>query len=397
MSQLNIVGVGKRVRIYIGESDTWHGRPLFLVILETLRAEGCAGATVLRGIASFGASSRIHTATILRLSEDLPVVTDWVDTPERIERVLPRVTALVESGLITVEDVQVVHYQHRPVADIGNRLRVREVMTRDVATVHPETPLRDAVELLVDKNYRALPVVDAQNRVVGIVSNDDLVERSGLRLRLDMLGTLTPESLAKELEALEEGKTVADVMTREVVTASPETTLAEAAHVMVTRQLKRLPVVDQQGVLLGMISRLDILRTLSEAFPQAPLEAPQVGGTVRDVMRTNVPTVRRGTLLAELLDAVVSTPLSSTLVLDDEGRVLGMVTDAELIRRLSPRDRPGLVRVLRGRLPVAHLPQQERRDLERAVGTTAEQLMIPDIPTVSPDSSVVEAIRIMLR
>ncbi len=112
---MNIVGRGRRVRIYTGETAQWGWKPLFLALLEFLRSEGAAGATVMRGAAGFGATSRIHTATLFRLSEDLPMVIDWVDTPERVERLLPHVRAMVTEGLITVEDVQVAAYSHRPV------------------------------------------------------------------------------------------------------------------------------------------------------------------------------------------------------------------------------------------------------------------------------------------
>jgi PII-like signaling protein len=80
---MNIMGMGQRVRIYTGETTQWGLKPLFLALLEFLRAEGAARATVTRGVAGFGANSRIHTATILRLSEDLPMVIDWIDAPAR--------------------------------------------------------------------------------------------------------------------------------------------------------------------------------------------------------------------------------------------------------------------------------------------------------------------------
>ena len=103
----------KIVRIYMGESDLWHGRPLYLALIEELRKEGAAGASVFRGIAGFGAHSRIHTATVLRLSEDLPILVEWVDTAEQIARLLPSISAMVAEGMITTEDVDVLFYQHR--------------------------------------------------------------------------------------------------------------------------------------------------------------------------------------------------------------------------------------------------------------------------------------------
>jgi hypothetical protein len=99
------------LRVFIGESDSIDGRPLYQAIVETLRREGLAGATVLRGIEGFGKSSRLHTSHILRLSEDLPIVIECVDTVERIEGVLPRLDEMIGDGLVTVEKVDVRVYR----------------------------------------------------------------------------------------------------------------------------------------------------------------------------------------------------------------------------------------------------------------------------------------------
>jgi PII-like signaling protein len=104
-------GEGKLLRLFIGESDTWHGRPLYQAIVERVRAEGLAGATVVRGIEGFGADSHLHTSRILRLSEDLPVVIEIVDTPERIDRVVPLLDEMVSEGMLTLERVQIVSYR----------------------------------------------------------------------------------------------------------------------------------------------------------------------------------------------------------------------------------------------------------------------------------------------
>ena len=97
----------RRVRIYIGESDRWQGGPLFEAIVMKARELHLAGATVLRGPMGFGAGSRIHTAKILRLSEDLPIVIEIVDTAERIERLGPHLAEMVTGGLVTIEEVGV--------------------------------------------------------------------------------------------------------------------------------------------------------------------------------------------------------------------------------------------------------------------------------------------------
>ena len=108
---MKLEGEGKLLRLFIGESDTWHGKPLYQAIVERVRAEGLAGATVVRGIEGFGADSRLHTSRILRLSEDLPLVIEVVDTEEHIRRVLPLLDEMVKEGMLTVEKVHVVSYR----------------------------------------------------------------------------------------------------------------------------------------------------------------------------------------------------------------------------------------------------------------------------------------------
>jgi PII-like signaling protein len=114
---VKIEGEGKLVRVFVGESDTWHGKPLYQAIVERVRADGFAGATVIRGVEGFGASSRLHTSRILRLSSDLPVLIEIVDTDERIEQVLPILEEMVGDGLVTLEKVHVITYRGTPPGD----------------------------------------------------------------------------------------------------------------------------------------------------------------------------------------------------------------------------------------------------------------------------------------
>jgi uncharacterized protein len=103
---------GHLLRIFIGESDRWHGRPLYEAIVLKARELHLAGATVLRGPMGFGAHSRLHTAKIMRLSEDLPIVIEIVDSKEKIDELLPFVDETVKEGLVTREEVQVVYYRY---------------------------------------------------------------------------------------------------------------------------------------------------------------------------------------------------------------------------------------------------------------------------------------------
>ena len=99
------------LRIFIGECDRCHGRPLYEVIVEEARKKGLAGATVLRATLGFGAHSRIHTAKVLRLSEDLPIVIEIVDSPDKIAAFLPDLDQLMDEGLVTLEKVRIITYR----------------------------------------------------------------------------------------------------------------------------------------------------------------------------------------------------------------------------------------------------------------------------------------------
>jgi len=109
---VKIEGEGQLLRIFIGESDHWEGRPLHEAIVLAARERGLAGATVLRGLAGFGATSRIHTVKVLRLSEDLPIVVEIVDQEDRIAGFLPALDKMVSEGMITLEKVNVLVYRH---------------------------------------------------------------------------------------------------------------------------------------------------------------------------------------------------------------------------------------------------------------------------------------------
>ena len=102
---------GKLLRIFIGEGDRWQGRPLYEAIVLEARRRGLAGATVIKGFMGFGAHSRIHTAKLLELSQDLPIVVEIVDAPDKIEAFMPDLELMVGDGLITLERAEVLLYR----------------------------------------------------------------------------------------------------------------------------------------------------------------------------------------------------------------------------------------------------------------------------------------------
>jgi hypothetical protein len=116
MVKMNIPENGKLLRIFIGEADKWHHQPLYEAIVLKARELGMAGATVLRGPMGFGAHSHLHTSKILRLSMDLPIVIEIVDSEENINKLVPLLDDMVQDGLVTLEDVRVLKYHAKSAA-----------------------------------------------------------------------------------------------------------------------------------------------------------------------------------------------------------------------------------------------------------------------------------------
>jgi len=108
---MKIEGQGCLLRVFLGEDDRWEGKPLHVAIVERARAQGLAGATVLRGLLGFGASSRIHATHVLRLSDDLPLVVEIVDREDKVRAFLPALDEMVRDGMVTLERVEVLFYR----------------------------------------------------------------------------------------------------------------------------------------------------------------------------------------------------------------------------------------------------------------------------------------------
>jgi CBS domain-containing protein len=306
---------------------------------------------------------------------------------------------MIRHGFITVDDTEVALFCPSPVRDVASALRAADVMSREVISVTPDTSVRKVVELLVGKSYRAIPVTQ-EGMPVGIITNSDLLKRAGLTIRVELLPSLDTPLLHAELERLAQGgKTAESVMTPGPVTVNQAMPLTQVAEIMAYRHLKRLPVVDDHGAMVGMISRLDVLRTAAHFSERAQAEPRDIGlavdAPVAQSMRRDVPTVFLDTPLPEVLQAVVSTRLNRCVVVDSERRVMGKVTDAEVLERVTPALRPSALRSLMHRLPFVHPKPAEARAEQHATARVAADLMV-ETAVVREDAPLREAIGSML-
>lgn len=388
MSTEHLTGkTAKRLTIYIGESDQWRGRALYSALLETLRAQGMAGATVTRGLAGFGAHSVVHTASILRLSLDLPLIIQVVDASEKMERALKVIAPMVGEGLMILEDVEVVKYTHRYLNPLPTDKRVSEVMTRDVVTLREDTPIAEAWETMLRHLLKALPVLNDSGKVTGILTDEDLLQRAGLQQHLSVAERLDEQTLKMEISALRSSLLkVKDVMTSPVITIRDDEPLGAAAARMAEHRIKRLPVLDAQGRLIGVLSRVDVLcQVVSEEAQKRSAEAPSgAAHTLGEIMLSEIPTIHRDASLADVIARFLEAGSRRLIVTDDAGRPLGLISDADAVTRVKPAAQRGVLQALRGR---KNIPDEK---------ITAAELMSGTVLSASPETPLTEATRMML-
>ncbi|GHO93067.1 hypothetical protein KSF_031150 [Reticulibacter mediterranei] len=404
-------GTALVLTIYLGESDQWQGKPAYVAIVQFLREQRCAGATVLRALAGYGAGLRLHERGAGRWSSDAPVVIQVIDQPGRLRRLLPHLQEMVGGGLITLYEVEVHKYTHARSRGLPTNLPVTQVMETEVTTVHLDTPVAMIINLLMDAPFRALPVVDEQRHLQGIISTGDLIRADLLPVRRGVartalsLDSRTAETVANPL-AQASNLQAQDVMNRQVRSISRDTLLSEAARMMVETGLKRLPVVGPDQTLQGMLSRSDMLQVivtsplmstqassrtqpLTQTKPLANMPVQQQ--PVVAYMQTEVATVDEQTLLADVIDALILSSTKRIVVVDAERRVRGIISDIDILTRLQEEVRPGIVRLFTNwaRGKPGHLPTGALHTSTGKVRVAAD-VMNRDVVTVGEESETVQ-------
>jgi CBS domain-containing protein/PII-like signaling protein len=368
-----------RVRIYCDQGDHAGHTPLATAVVQLLWREHASGVTVLNAVEGFGASRVLHSARLVDVGANAPVVVEWLDSPERFDVIWPQLEPLVRHAVVTMETVDMLVGLHHALRRLEPEATVAEVMRTDLVTVVPAAPLREVVALMRAQDLRFVPVL-AGDEIAGVITNGDLVSRGGLSMRLDLLDAAGGAAAIAVAD-----KAAGEVMTPDPVTTTPSTLLTDAARLMLDLGLKRLPVVES-GRLVGLVSRLDLLRTVADVVPENGTATEAHGGrTAGEVAVAAVPVVHPDTPVADVLDAVVSTRLNRAVVVDDQRRVLGVVSDAEVLRRFGGEER-GILDRLMGRGGNGHLLR----------GRTAADLMVGPVTTVPRDLPLRDAIARML-
>ena len=384
----------KVIEIFTREGARCHHLPLYEAVVKLVRDRKLAARVlVLRAIGGAFESGEIVSQHVLDLSYDAPLKIEIILPAAELSEVLPALEEMVQDGVIAVEDMPVVlHRTQRRL--VPRHLRVRDVMTADPLTVESQTPVHDVVHLLAEHEFNAVPVVE-RGRVVGIISQGDLIDRAGMPLRMGLFAEY--DRLERERLLPSGTRPAREIMSSAVVTTSADAPLEHAIEVMVARDLKRLPVLDGEGRLQGMLSRIDVLNAVSHHVPDLQRLARhrvQVMGQVLvgDATLHDIPTVAPDTPLAEVLD-LVEQEHRRVAVLDAEGRLAGLISDRDLLMALRGRH-GGVVDYVRLVLGGGRREARRERDHTLENLTTAD-VMTRGVLTVREDEPIERALALM--
>ena len=270
-------------------------------------------------------------------------------------------------------------------------IRVKDAMTRNVISISPSTPLSQVVEMMIEKELKSLLVLEGE-KIVGIITGGDLLARTGMGLRLSLQRTLPADMLSEQIRHLaEEGKTAKDIMTTPVITIGEDEHITQATALMVEKNIKRLPVLDKQGKLAGIISRLDVLALVASSGPSSEVFPAIAGSSARmagDILFRDVPTVGPESSLNEVINKILSTPLRRVVVTDEERHILGIIVDRDLVKILPHGKVSGLQNIL------SHL-SHKHVDVLNLRGEAGD-VMSKDVFFVRPDTPLTEVIQTMV-
>ncbi|WP_054030465.1 DUF190 domain-containing protein [Desulfatitalea tepidiphila] len=390
----------KGIEIFTSEAARYKKKPLIDAVVAYIHGlKIAARCVVTRGIAGCYESGEVATGRLEVLSHNMPIRIYIVLPAAESEKVIDGLNGMMEEGIVAVHDLNVLSHRADN-AFFPRQLMVRDVMTPDPERIGPATPLSDAVRMLLPSIFSGLPVVDESDRPIGVVTQGDLIRKGGMPLRLGLLAE-SDEGRRDAVLAQLAGRRAEAVMTAPAVKISEDRPLSEAVELMLNKKVKRLPVVDARGRLTGMLSRLDIFRTVMReapdwnAFRAQKVEVARLR-RVADIVRRDTQTVTAETPLEEVVRIIDRNDLQRVAVLDKEEKLLGLISDRDLLRFFKPAQEGIWGLLARMKQPFMQDACQSG-DLQRCLSETrAGDVMTTDLITVREEMLIEEAIGRMI-
>lgn len=387
------------IEIYTSEEAKHGTRPVTEAVVEMVKGlKIAARCTVFLGRAGYYESGEIASQSLLSISYNLPVKIEILLPDTELEAVLSKLETLVEDGIVAVRELSVRSYRTRHQL-IPRQIRIKDIMTREPVTVGPSTNLKTVAETLLGSVFGGVPVVDAAGRPVGIITQGDLIYRADMPLRAGLIAASQPERRDQVIKSLA-AKTAEDVMTRSPVCARDDSKVTDTVDIMLKKRAKRLPVINEDGILCGMLSRLDVFQTIAREAPDwsaLSRRDVQVGNLryVSDIMRRDTRTVEPGTPVEEVIRVITSDDLQRVAVVDGKGKFLGMISDRDLLDAFSGRGL-GFWEYLACRIGTRD-HKRCRGELRKTLREkTAADVMQTELVIVGESTAIEEAVKLMI-
>jgi CBS domain-containing protein len=387
------------IDVYTAEEIRHHGQPLYDALVQYVKSlKIAARCFVARGAAGCYESGEVASRNILTISYNLPVKIEIILPAAEADKVLPAIEDMVTDGIVAVRAMTVTSYRTRKNL-IPRQIKVRDIMTANPQRVAHDTPASEVLRILLPAFFSGLPVVDRADRPVGIITQGDLIDRGRMPLRLGLLAASTDHRRHQALEALT-AKTASSIMTQPAVTISADRPVTEGVDLMLRNQIKRLPVVGENGMLAGMLSRLDVFQTITREAPHwESIRQREVSVEnlryVADIMRRDTQTVPPNAPVAEVIRIIDTDDIQRVAVVDPDGQFMGLIADRDLLAAFAGQGQ-GFWEYLSCRLTHRSreaCPTDLRRTLQEK---TAADVMQTSLVMVGESTPVEEAIRLMV-
>lgn len=388
----------KVISIYANENARWQGKSLGDALIKLLKERRAAArCLVTRGVAGCDENGQESTSHVEVLSFNLPLKIEIVLPGPEAETILPQVSEMVGEGIVGVSNLRVV--SHRMEHQLIPRgLKVNDAMTADPERATPDTPLSQVLDTLLRSDFTGLPVVDESQRPVGIITDGDLLYRAGIPIRVRLMTQFASDDV-RDMKQNVTHRTAREIMSSPVVTVGRDQYLFEAVDTMLKRGLRRLPVLDEDGALVGILARLDIFKAISDQASAAGRlhgDGIEVNGLrhAGDAMSAGTPTVSPDAPLEEVIRLLGNSAVERVAVVDDQGKLLGLISDRAMLGAFS-ENKKSLWDYLVRKVSAKDSEERHSELIRRYRETKAGQIMETDFAGVAADTPLDEAAGLM--
>jgi CBS domain-containing protein len=389
----------KVIEIFTSEQAHWKGHAVYKTVVKYVNDLKIAARTlVTKGVEGSYESGDIATEWIEVLSFNMPMRITIILPASELEFVLSGIQEMVTDGIIALRDLDVIFHKTSGFL-MPKNTRVREIMTASPKKVSRSTRLNEVAKILLSSTFTGVPVVDEEDRPVGVIAQGDLLYKANMPLRLGLLTGSDHSKMDEVLNALRTRK-ASDIMSQPAIVIDLDQPATVAVDLMLDKNVKRLPVVDAAGKLVGILSRLDVFQTVIRECPDwraFQSKSIQIGNLkfVSDIVRTDTCSVLPDTSVYEVIQMIDRNDIERVCVVDKDGIFLGMISDRNLLIAFVDRH-PGIWDYLTSKIPFTEKGRRYKELKEHLQAKTAAEVMKTQVLTIREDAPLEEAIRLML-